>query len=125
MINVALFFQMWCVVFTECILFSAAAMEVPMSSTVDRSISSSSSSSSGTSNTKRSKRGNKVNSSGHKSLDFDNLIVIYNRVPKTGSTSFIGLAYDLCNKNKFSVLNVNTTKKNPTLSLTDQVRNCL
>ncbi|KAK8748552.1 hypothetical protein OTU49_015852, partial [Cherax quadricarinatus] len=55
-------------------------------------------------------------------LDLENLIVIYNRVPKTGSTSFIGLAYDLCSKNKFNVINVNTTKKNPTLSLTDQMR---
>ncbi|XP_045596179.1 heparan sulfate 2-O-sulfotransferase 1 isoform X2 [Procambarus clarkii] len=55
-------------------------------------------------------------------LDLDNLIVIYNRVPKTGSTSFIGLAYDLCSKNKFNVINVNTTKKTPTLSLTDQMR---
>lgn len=56
-----------------------------------------------------------------KSLNLDNMVVIYNRIPKTGSTSFIGLAYDLCSRNKFSVINVNTTKKNPTLSLTDQV----
>ncbi|XP_045117074.1 heparan sulfate 2-O-sulfotransferase 1-like isoform X2 [Portunus trituberculatus] len=58
----------------------------------------------------------------NKGLDLDSLVVIYNRIPKTGSTSFIGLAYDLCSKNKFSVINVNTTKKNPTLSLTDQMR---
>lgn len=57
----------------------------------------------------------------NKGLDLDSLVVIYNRIPKTGSTSFIGLAYDLCSKNKFSVINVNTTKKIPTLSLTDQV----
>ncbi|KAK4306484.1 hypothetical protein Pmani_021696 [Petrolisthes manimaculis] len=57
-----------------------------------------------------------------KSLILDNMVVIYNRIPKTGSTSFIGLAYDLCARNKFSVINVNTTKKNPTLSLTDQMR---
>lgn len=57
----------------------------------------------------------------NKGLDLESLVVIYNRIPKTGSTSFIGLAYDLCSRNKFSVINVNTTKKNPTLSLTDQV----
>lgn len=58
----------------------------------------------------------------NKGLDLESLVVIYNRIPKTGSTSFIGLAYDLCSRNKFSVINVNTTKKNPTLSLTDQMR---
>ncbi|KAK4317654.1 hypothetical protein Pmani_011276 [Petrolisthes manimaculis] len=55
-------------------------------------------------------------------LDVNNIVVIYNRVPKTGSTSFIGLAYDLCAKNKFNVIHINTTKNMPTLSLTDQMR---
>lgn len=59
--------------------------------------------------------------SGRGMLDVNNIVVIYNRVPKTGSTSFIGLAYDLCAKNKFNVIHINTTKNIPTLSLTDQV----
>lgn len=50
-----------------------------------------------------------------------NQIIIYNRVPKTGSTSFIGLGYSLCAVNKFNVIHINTTKNAPTLSLTDQV----
>lgn len=58
------------------------------------------------------------------SLDglMDDLVVIYNRVPKTGSTSFMGVAYDLCAKNKYKVLHVNTTKNIHVMSLSDQAR---
>lgn len=56
--------------------------------------------------------------------DFDaNLVVIYNRVPKTGSTSFVNLAYDLCKKNHFYVLHINVTANMHVLSLNNQVSN--
>ncbi|NXK51785.1 HS2ST sulfotransferase, partial [Chauna torquata] len=52
----------------------------------------------------------------------DDVVIIYNRVPKTASTSFTNIAYDLCAKNKYHVLHINTTKNNPVMSLQDQVR---
>lgn len=54
--------------------------------------------------------------------DKDDMVIIYNRVPKTASTSFTNIAYDLCGKNRFHVLHINTTKNNPVMSLQDQVR---
>lgn len=54
--------------------------------------------------------------------DKDDVVIIYNRVPKTASTSFTNIAYDLCGENRFHVLHINTTKNNPVMSLQDQVR---
>lgn len=51
----------------------------------------------------------------------DNIVVIYNRVPKTGSTSFVGVVYDLCKKNKFHTLHINITNNMHTLTLSNQV----
>lgn len=51
----------------------------------------------------------------------DDLVVIYNRVPKTGSTSFINLAYDLCKRNHFHVLHINVTANMHVLSLQNQL----
>ncbi|ENN75239.1 hypothetical protein YQE_08248, partial [Dendroctonus ponderosae] len=52
----------------------------------------------------------------------DNLVVLYNRVPKTGSTSFVGIAYDLCKKGQYHVLHVNVTGNSHVLSLTNQIK---
>ena len=51
----------------------------------------------------------------------DGLIVIYNRVPKTGSTSFVGVAYDLCLQNHFRVVHLNITSNMHLLSLNNQL----
>lgn len=53
--------------------------------------------------------------------DSEDVVVIYNRVPKTASTSFTNIAYDLCGKNHYHVLHINTTKNNPVMSMQDQV----
>lgn len=52
----------------------------------------------------------------------DDLIIVYNRVPKTGSTSFAGIAYELCKDNRFHVAHVNITRNQWTLGLFDQMR---
>lgn len=54
--------------------------------------------------------------------DDDDLVVIYNRVPKTGSTSFVGVAYDLCKKNHFKVLHINITANMHVMSLNNQYK---
>ncbi|XP_023023191.2 heparan sulfate 2-O-sulfotransferase [Leptinotarsa decemlineata] len=55
-------------------------------------------------------------------VDEDELVILYNRVPKTGSTSFIGVAYDFCKKNRFHVLHVNITANSHTLTLDNQLK---
>ena len=54
----------------------------------------------------------------------EDTIIIYNRVPKTGSTSLAGVTYDLCTINKYHVIHLNTSRNQRTLSLADQVRLC-
>ena len=60
--------------------------------------------------------------SSQSAVNEDDLVIIYNRVPKTASTSFTNIAYDLCGKNHYHVLHINTTKNNPVMSIQDQVR---
>ena len=49
------------------------------------------------------------------------MVIIYNRVPKTGSTSFVGIAYELYAKNSFHVLHFNVSRNKHVLSIADQV----
>ncbi|EDV28118.1 uncharacterized protein TRIADDRAFT_20786, partial [Trichoplax adhaerens] len=49
-------------------------------------------------------------------------VIIYNRVPKTGSTSVMALFYDLCKINKFRVLHLNVSKNSHVMHVADQGR---
>jgi len=51
----------------------------------------------------------------------DDMVIIYNRVPKTGSTSFVGIAYQLYAKNNYHVLHFNISRNKHVLSIVDQV----
>ena len=52
-----------------------------------------------------------------------NTVVIYNRIPKTGSTSLMQLPYELCNKHKYNVLLLNLTggPRSYTMNLRDRM----
>ena len=54
---------------------------------------------------------------------FQNNVVIYNRIPKTGSTSLMQLPYELCNKLKYNVLLLNITggPRSYTMNLRDRM----
>lgn len=59
----------------------------------------------------------------NQNVDNDNdLVVLYNRVPKTGSTSFVGVAYELCKKNAFKVLHINITANMHVMTLNNQYK---
>ncbi|EDO43385.1 predicted protein, partial [Nematostella vectensis] len=52
----------------------------------------------------------------------DNTVIIYNRVPKTASTSFMGVVYDLSEQNNYHTIHLNVTKNSHVMSVTDQLR---
>ncbi|KAK3801730.1 hypothetical protein RRG08_033914 [Elysia crispata] len=52
----------------------------------------------------------------------DDAIILYNRVPKTGSTSFARLTLDLCTINGFSSIYVNISHCERVLSLANQMK---
>ena len=54
--------------------------------------------------------------------DDEHIVIFYNRVPKTGSTSFMGVIYDLCHPNKFHALHLNVSRNSHTISTPDQMR---
>ncbi|CAB4026291.1 Heparan sulfate 2-O-sulfotransferase 1, partial [Paramuricea clavata] len=49
-------------------------------------------------------------------------IIFYNRVPKTGSTSFMGVVYALCSKINYHVIHLNVSKNYHVMSIADQMR---
>ncbi|MFH4973725.1 hypothetical protein AB6A40_000434 [Gnathostoma spinigerum] len=55
--------------------------------------------------------------------DTNQMIVIYNRIPKTGSTTLTNaVMYDLCRRNGFSVIHLNMTSNRYMINLADQQR---
>lgn len=52
----------------------------------------------------------------------DSAVIFYNRVPKTGSTSFVGIVYEVCRDLGYHVIHVNTSRNSHVLSLLDQER---
>ena len=52
----------------------------------------------------------------------DHIIIFYNRVPKTGSTSLMGVLYALCRPNRFHALHLNVSRNSHVMSLSDQIR---
>lgn len=61
-------------------------------------------------------------SEGHSFMDEESSVVLYNRVPKTGSTTFTNFVYDSSKKNSIYVLHINTTKNSHIMSLRDQYK---
>ncbi|KAK3748617.1 hypothetical protein RRG08_048947 [Elysia crispata] len=52
----------------------------------------------------------------------DSTVILYNRVPKTGSTSFTGVTLDLCHMNGFSAIYVFVSHEERILSLESQMK---
>ncbi|VDK75575.1 unnamed protein product [Onchocerca ochengi] len=59
----------------------------------------------------------------HEKSSYRSSIVIYNRVPKTGSTTLTNaVMYSLCHRNGFSVIHLNLTRNRYLMNIVDQRR---
>ena len=58
------------------------------------------------------------------SRNSENTVIIYNRIPKTGSTSLMQIPYELCNRLKYNVLLLNITggPRSYTMNLRDRMK---
>ena len=58
------------------------------------------------------------------SRNSENTVIIYNRIPKTGSTSLMQIPYELCNKLNYNVLLLNITggPRSYTMNLGDRMK---
>ena len=58
------------------------------------------------------------------SQNSENTVIIYNRIPKTGSTSLMQIPYELCNRLKYNVLLLNITggPRSYTMNLRDRMK---
>lgn len=54
--------------------------------------------------------------------DENSQIVIYNRIPKTASTTFMHVPYELCAVNRFHVLLLNISRPQHFLTFADEVK---
>ncbi|KRY28362.1 Heparan sulfate 2-O-sulfotransferase 1 [Trichinella spiralis] len=53
--------------------------------------------------------------------NLQNAVFLYNRIPKTGSTSLMGIIYELCQKNSFHVIHLNMSRNSHVMTPWDQV----
>ncbi|VDM11088.1 unnamed protein product [Wuchereria bancrofti] len=59
----------------------------------------------------------------HEKLSYASSIVIYNRIPKTGSTTLTNaIMYNLCHRNGFNVIHLNLTRNRYLMNIVDQRR---
>ena len=70
------------------------------------------------------KRSTNISNTHSLSRNSENTVIIYNRIPKTGSTSLMQIPYELCNRLKYNVLLLNITggPRSYTMNLRDRMK---